>query len=216
MSTEAIPGSGQDGGEPSGPALADGLFGESEDAWLRRMMAETDADKATPMGFTPFAPDELVPELVMTTNAAELTMAQARDASRRLPANSALLRDGLISAFQLKIIVEATQPLSDEDTAEADKLLAAAAPDLTPGQLRAMCTNLRMRTRPILGRKAWFGPRRMGWGLSPVTPEGWAVTLVAVMAAVCVAALTHDRWVEDPHVVIQGDRVLHLRFKVRC
>jgi hypothetical protein len=52
-----------------------------------------------------------------------------------------------------------------------------------------------MRTRPILGRKAWFGPRRMGWGLSPVTPEGWTVTLVAVVVAVCVAALTHDRWV---------------------
>jgi Domain of unknown function (DUF222) len=241
MSTEAIPGSGHDGQEPSGPALADGFFGEDEDAWLRRVMAETDADeewlpeeqvqaalsglagpvrpaggdlgglaeggvtdamapgpelaavaagacdpamlttlsdnqvlglagagrrlagraawiqqaaiaefsarrlepdhkKATPLGFTPFAPDELVPELVVPTGAAELKMAQARDASRRLPANFALLRDGLISEFQLKIITEAIGPLSDEDAAEADKLLAAAAPNLTPGQLRAMCT----------------------------------------------------------------------------
>jgi hypothetical protein len=194
MSTEAIPGSGHDGQEPSAPALADGFPGEDEDAWLRRVMAEADADeewvpeeqvqaalsglggavraggdpgglaqdgvtgtmapgpglaalaagacdpavlpeltdnqvlglagagrrlagraawiqqqavtefaarraepdrkRATPMGFTPFAADELVPELVVTTNAAELTMAQARDAARRLPANSALLRDG--------------------------------------------------------------------------------------------------------------------------
>jgi hypothetical protein len=100
---------------------------------------EPDRKKATPLGFTPFAADELVPELVVTTNAAELKMAQARDA-RRLPACSALLRDGRISEFQLKIITEATQPLSDEDAAEADALLAAAAPGLTPGQLRAMCT----------------------------------------------------------------------------
>jgi hypothetical protein len=35
----------------------------------------------------------------------------------------------------------------------------------------------------------------MGWGLSPVAPEGWAVTLVAVVVAACVAVLTHDRWV---------------------
>jgi hypothetical protein len=34
-----------------------------------------------------------------------------------------------------------------------------------------------MRTTPVLGRKAWFGPRRVGWGLGPVSPEGWIVTL---------------------------------------
>jgi hypothetical protein len=52
-----------------------------------------------------------------------------------------------------------------------------------------------MRTRPLLGRKAWFGPRRMGWGWSPVSPEGWPVTLVAIVAAICVAILArHARW----------------------
>lgn len=30
----------------------------------------------------------------------------------------------------------------------------------------------------------WFGPGRFGWGLSPVSPEGWAVTIVAVAASV--------------------------------
>jgi hypothetical protein len=45
MSTEAIPGGGQDGQEPSMPAPADGSFGEDEDAWLRRVMAEADADE---------------------------------------------------------------------------------------------------------------------------------------------------------------------------
>jgi hypothetical protein len=253
MSTETIPGSGQDGKEPSVSATADGFFGEDHDAWLRRMMAEADADeewipeeqvtaalcgladgsragrdlgglaqggpvdtmppgpglsllaagacdpgvlaelsdnqvlglagagrrlaargawvqhmavaeftarraepdrkKATPLGFTPFAPDELVPELVITTNAAEMTMAQARDAARRLPANVALLRDGLISEFQLKIVTEATQGLSDEGAAEADGLLAAAAPGLTPGQLRAMCTKTVMMIDPAAARR---------------------------------------------------------------
>ena len=104
--------------------------------------AEPDRKKATPLGFTPFAADELVPELMVTTNAAELQMAEARDASRRLPRNVALLRDGRISAFQLKIIADATQCLSDADAGEADTLIAAAAPDLTPGQLRAMCTKV--------------------------------------------------------------------------
>ena len=41
----------------------------------------------------------------------------------------------------------------------------------------------------------------MGWGLSPVSPEGWAVTLVAIVAAICLAALTrHSRWVALPVV----------------
>ncbi|HXW35843.1 MAG TPA: hypothetical protein VEJ87_14800 [Acidimicrobiales bacterium] len=35
-----------------------------------------------------------------------------------------------------------------------------------------------MRTTPIVGRKAWFGPHRVGWGLGPASIEGWAVTLV--------------------------------------
>jgi hypothetical protein len=250
MSTEAIPGGGQDGQGTSAPVPAGGFCGEDEDAWLRRMMAEADGDeawiseeqveaalsvlpvgggrsaggslsglaqdgpadvmapgpelaalaagacdqamlpqlsddqvlglagagrrlagraawiqqraiaefaarriepdrkKATPLGFTPFAADELVPELVITANAAELKMAQARDAGRRLPACSGLLRDGLISEFQLKIITESTQPLSDIDAAEADKLLAAAAPNLTPGQLRSMCAKTVMMIDP--------------------------------------------------------------------
>jgi cell division protein FtsW (lipid II flippase) len=38
-------------------------------------------------------------------------------------------------------------------------------------------------------------PQADGLGFVPVAPEGWAVTLVAVVVAVCVAALTHDRWV---------------------
>jgi hypothetical protein len=29
---------------------------------------------------------------------------------------------------------------------------------------------------PLVGSKAWFGPRRFGWGLEPVSVEGWATT----------------------------------------
>jgi hypothetical protein len=45
MSTEAIPGSGQDGEEPTVPAATDGFCGEDEDTWLRRVMAEAEDDE---------------------------------------------------------------------------------------------------------------------------------------------------------------------------
>jgi hypothetical protein len=52
-----------------------------------------------------------------------------------------------------------------------------------------------MRTKPLIGRKAWFGPRRWGWGLSPVTAEGWAVLVIGVGAALALAAtVRHFRW----------------------
>jgi hypothetical protein len=52
-----------------------------------------------------------------------------------------------------------------------------------------------MRTKPLLGSKVWFGPRRMGWGLSPVTAEGWAVLGIGVAAIAVLAALDpHSRW----------------------
>jgi hypothetical protein len=38
----------------------------------------------------------------------------------------------------------------------------------------------------VVGKKAWFGPRRLGWGLEPVSLEGWAITL---------AGLAASRWV---------------------
>jgi hypothetical protein len=35
-----------------------------------------------------------------------------------------------------------------------------------------------VRTSPLVGRKAWFGPRRLGWGLGPISAEGWVATLL--------------------------------------
>ncbi len=52
-----------------------------------------------------------------------------------------------------------------------------------------------MRAKPLLGRKAWFGPRQIGWGLSPVSAEGWAVTAAAAAATVGLAVADRsDRW----------------------
>ena len=41
-----------------------------------------------------------------------------------------------------------------------------------------------MRTTPLIGEKAWFGPRRFGWGLDPVSPEGWTIAAIAVLVSV--------------------------------
>jgi peptidoglycan/LPS O-acetylase OafA/YrhL len=51
-----------------------------------------------------------------------------------------------------------------------------------------------MRTKPLLGRKAWFGPRRLGWGLGPAAPEGWALVLVFVLIAVGLPLLFPHHW----------------------
>jgi hypothetical protein len=29
----------------------------------------------------------------------------------------------------------------------------------------------------LIGRKAWFGPRQLGWGLGPASTEGWILTV---------------------------------------
>jgi hypothetical protein len=34
-----------------------------------------------------------------------------------------------------------------------------------------------MRTSPRIGKKAWFGPHRIGWGLGPASIEGVATTI---------------------------------------
>jgi hypothetical protein len=34
-----------------------------------------------------------------------------------------------------------------------------------------------VRTSPRIGKKAWFGPHRIGWGLGPASIEGVATTI---------------------------------------
>ncbi|NLT35133.1 MAG: hypothetical protein GXX83_04480 [Gaiellales bacterium] len=40
---------------------------------------------------------------------------------------------------------------------------------------------------PSITRKPWFGPRRLGWGWTPITWQGWVVSLV-LLAAILAAA----------------------------
>ena len=42
-----------------------------------------------------------------------------------------------------------------------------------------------MRTTPLVGEKLWFGPKRFGWGWSPVSWEGWLAS--ALTAGVAIA-----------------------------
>jgi hypothetical protein len=46
-----------------------------------------------------------------------------------------------------------------------------------------------MRVTPLLGSKVWFGPRRYGWGWSPVSWEGWAVMAAYVVGVLVVVPL---------------------------
>ena len=39
------------------------------------------------------------------------------------------------------------------------------------------------------GRRPWFGPKRIGWGLRPQTWQGWLLTLGCCAALVLIAAL---------------------------
>ncbi|HEY2575323.1 MAG TPA: hypothetical protein VGI74_03340 [Streptosporangiaceae bacterium] len=53
-----------------------------------------------------------------------------------------------------------------------------------------------MRTKPLVGQKAWFGPRRLGWGLGPVSPEGWAVLMGGAAVAIVTASVERRaRWI---------------------
>ena len=54
-----------------------------------------------------------------------------------------------------------------------------------------------MRTKPLIGTKPWFGPRRFGWGLDPVSVEGWAVTVGAVGGLI----VAHARGVKNPKLI---------------
>jgi hypothetical protein len=52
-----------------------------------------------------------------------------------------------------------------------------------------------VRTKPLVGREVWFGPRRLGWGWAPVTPAGWAVLAAGVGAAIALAVtVSRFRW----------------------
>jgi Domain of unknown function (DUF222) len=97
---------------------------------------------------TEFAGDELAPELGMTPFAAAQHLGYARDVTRRLPATFAALRAGAVDGYQVKIVAEATVWLSGEDAAEADRILAVSAAELTYGRLRNAAARLVLMLDP--------------------------------------------------------------------
>lgn len=45
---------------------------------------------------------------------------------------------------------------------------------------------------PTAAKRPWFGPKRIGWGYSPQTWQGWAVTLGFAVVVVLIALLVRS------------------------
>jgi hypothetical protein len=68
--------------------------------------------------------------------------------SRRLLATFAGMASGTIDGYKAKIIAEFTRYLSDEQAAEADRILAAAAPGMAPAELKQKAARLEYKLDP--------------------------------------------------------------------
>jgi hypothetical protein len=124
----------------------------------------------------------------MTWQGAAGQIANACTVAERLPCSFAALAAGKFHPVHLRIIADETAYLSDADAAEADRLLAAAAPSMTFGQLRYAAHRLVLKLDPDSARRrkeeATFRP-----GLRP---EGMA--LRAVRLTVCDESDTLSAW----------------------
>jgi hypothetical protein len=80
--------------------------------------------------------------------AAGKRMELAGDLSRRLPCTFAGMAAGTINGHKAKIIAEFTRYLSDEQAAEADAILAEAAPGMSPAELRKKAARLEYKLDP--------------------------------------------------------------------
>jgi hypothetical protein len=99
-------------------------------------------------GYAEFSPDDLAPELAVNPGQAEAAMLRHELAQRRLPGCCQALWDGTIGDYPMRIIADATVCLDDAGAAEADQILAQAAPGLTPGQLRALAARVVLMIDP--------------------------------------------------------------------
>jgi hypothetical protein len=95
-----------------------------------------------------FAAEELGFEMNCSHYAAGHRMELADDLARRLPCTFAGMAAGVIDGYRAKIIREFTRFLSDEQAAEADAILAAAAPGMAPAELKKKAARLEMKLDP--------------------------------------------------------------------
>jgi Domain of unknown function (DUF222) len=118
----------------------------------RRRAAQREAAKAA--GARPgrrageFPGEELAFHQVSSDNAAYEKLAFAADLDTRLPHTFAGLGAGRLDRYRALIIHRATLSLSDAHAAEADQILAAAAPGLTYQDLRAKAAAVEMQLDP--------------------------------------------------------------------
>jgi hypothetical protein len=95
-----------------------------------------------------FAAEELGFEMNCSHYAAGHRMELADGLARRLPATFAGMAAGTIDGYRAKIIYEFTRFLADEQAAEADAILAAAAPGMAPAELKKKAARLEMKLDP--------------------------------------------------------------------
>ena len=100
-----------------------------------------------------FPGEELAFHQVSSGNAAYEKLAFAADLATRLPDTFAGLGAGRLDRYRALIIHRATVALSDAHAAEADQILAAAAPALTYQALRARAAAVEMRLDPEAVRR---------------------------------------------------------------
>jgi hypothetical protein len=120
--------------------------------FARRRAAQLADARASgvPKGRRPgeFPDDELASELLITRNHAAGRIEADLELTGRLPRTYAGMADGTISADRADTIAAATGFLTDEDAAEADEILAAAAPGLRVDQLGRKAAALEMKLDP--------------------------------------------------------------------
>jgi len=111
--------------------------------------------------FSRGAADEVGLAIRMTWMGAGDRMAFGATLAERLPHTFTALRDGLFDTYLAKIIDDYTTSLTPQDTAEAEKILAAAAASgLTAGQLRARAARLVLRLDPDAATRRREAKRR--------------------------------------------------------
>jgi hypothetical protein len=100
-----------------------------------------------------FAADELAAELHLTPLSAAGQMEYAGQVTGRLPETFAALAAGQVHPVHVRIIEDETRVLSEDDAAQADAVLAQAAPGMTFGQLRSAAHKLVLLLDPEAAKK---------------------------------------------------------------